>query len=66
MPSPPKFSVLNQTENCYRIDEIMPNRSNFKHDLESYFESPALQGFQNNLFFSVSTKEQGLALPSRH
>jgi len=27
------------------------------HDLEGYFESLALQGFQNNLFSSGVTKE---------
>jgi len=34
------------------------------HDLEGSFESPALQSFQKNLFFSISTKGQRLAFPS--
>jgi len=36
----------------------------FGHDLDGYFASPALREVQNNLFFSLSTKEQGLA-PSK-
>jgi len=29
------------------------------HDLEGYFESPAPQGFQNNLFLVLGTKKWG-------
>ena len=34
------------------------------NDLEGYFESLALQSFQNNLFFCSGTKKWGLAPPS--
>jgi len=29
------------------------------HDLEGYFESPALRGFQNNLFLVLARKNGG-------
>jgi len=41
------------------ISYTVKQRLTETHDLEGYFESPALRGFQNNLFLVLARKNGG-------